>query len=61
MHLCQIPSAFNVKILTATTVAASATGADADTANRNESAQPQMKGPLLEAAAEACGLFKSHQ
>ena len=47
--------------MTATTVAASATVADVNTANGNGSAWPKVKGPLPGAATEACGLSKYHQ
>ena len=39
---------------------ATASGADADTANCIESAWSKLKGPLLDTATEVCGLSKNH-
>ena len=49
----QFQSAFRVKMMTA------ASDADVDTANHIESARSKLKGPLLDAAAELCGLSRN--
>ena len=54
-------SAFKVKTMTAAAAVATAYGADADTANRIESAWSKLKGPLLDAATEVCGPSKKHK
>ena len=47
--------------MTAVAAVASAAGADAETANHVESAWSKLKGLLLNAAMEVCGLSKNHQ
>ena len=44
-----------------TAAAAVATTSSTDTANHVESAWSKLKGPLLDAATEVCGIFKNHQ
>ena len=48
-------------MMTAAAAVATAFGADADTVNRIDSAWSKLKGPLLDAATEVCGLSKHHQ
>ena len=57
----QFQSAFKVKTMTAAAAVATAAGADADTAKCVESAWSKLKGPLLDAATEVCGLSKNYQ
>ena len=45
--------------MTAAAAVATTAGADADTANRVESAWSKMKGPLMYAAIKVCGLSKN--
>ena len=54
-------SAFKLKAMTAVAAVASAAGASAHTANHVESAWSKLKGSLLDAATEVCGLSKNHQ
>ena len=54
-------SAFKVKMMTAAAAVATNPGAEADTANHVESACSKLKGPLLDAATEVCGLSKNRQ
>ena len=46
---------------TAAAAVATASGGDADTVNRIESAWSKLKGPLLDTATKVCGLSKNHQ
>ena len=52
---------FKVKMAASAAAVATASGVDADTAYRIESAWSNLKGPLLDAATKVCGLSKNHQ
>ena len=54
-------SAFKIKTVTAATAVTTAAGADFETTNRVKSAWSKLKGPLLDAATEVCGLSKNRQ
>ena len=57
----QFQSASKVKTMTVVAAVATAAGANADTKNCVEAAWSKLKGYLLDAATEVCGLSQNHQ
>ena len=56
----QFQSAFRVKIMAAAAAVGNDFCTDVDTSSRIESAWSKLKGPLLDAATEVCGIYKNH-
>ena len=56
----QFQSAFKIKTMNAAAAVATAAGADVDSANFVVSTWSKLKGSLLDAVSEVCGLSKNH-